>query len=70
MSSKKKNRANNHKNERVSAGMRGEDRIRHFADGGSIAEWRGQAATHKNKREKRNDRSTVQKKAIEDSKDE
>lgn len=53
-----------------SAGVRAEDRKKHFAAGGSLAEWRGKAAVHKNKKDKRKDRSTVKRQAIKDSQDE
>jgi hypothetical protein len=68
MASKKKTRANNHKNKSQStAGVRGVIRKEHFEEGGSLATWRGTSAIHKNHRDKRNDRSTQRRKAIRDS---
>lgn len=74
MASKKKSRANNHKNKRKSvsntSGVRGEMRRQHFEEGGTLAGWRGRSAVHTNRSEKRNDRSTVKQKAIRDSQEE
>lgn len=39
----------------------------HFESGGSPSEWRGSHSVHKNKSDKRQDRSTKIKKAIKDS---
>jgi hypothetical protein len=64
MASKKGNRANNHQN---TSGSRGEDRKKHFADGGSLAEWRGTHTVHKNKKDKRQNRRTRRQQAIRDS---
>lgn len=64
----KKGRANNHKNKRkITAGIRGEIRRQHFEAGGTLAGWRGTTSVQKNKNEKRNDRSTVRRKAIRES---
>lgn len=62
--SKKKN-----KKKKDTKGIRGELRRKHFEDGGSLAEWRGTSAVHKNRKDKRNDRRTRQRKAIKDSLD-
>lgn len=67
MASRKGNRANNHQNK--TAGYRGEDRKQHFADGGSLAEWRGTHTVHKNKKDKRQNRRTRRQQAIRDSMD-
>jgi hypothetical protein len=49
------------------AGIRGKIREDYFACGGSLEGWRGTAATHTNKRDKRNDRNSQRNKAIEES---
>lgn len=71
MASRKKSRANNHKNKSKStAGVRGEIRRQHFESGGTLAEWRGRASVHKSRAEKRNSRSIAKRKAIRDSQEE
>lgn len=60
--SKKKNKASK------TSKIRGEERKRHFEDGGSLAEWRGLHHIHNSK--KRRSRRKERIKAIEDSKDE
>lgn len=71
MASKKKNRANNHKNKtRSTAGIRGVIRAEHFKEGGTLAGWRGTSSVHKNKKDKRNDRSTKRRNAIRESQEE
>jgi hypothetical protein len=68
MASKKKSRANNHKNKRKStAGVRGELRRQYFEEGGTLSGWRGTSSVHKSRAEKRNSRSIAKKKAIRDS---
>ena len=69
MSSKKNSRENNHKNKRKAdtSGVRGAIREDHFAAGGSLAEWRGSAAVHKTREEKRNSRSISKNTAIRES---
>ena len=59
---KRKGKRNN-----STAGQRGEERKQHFADGGSVREWRGTGGVHKNKKDKRQNRRTQKKKAIEES---
>ena len=58
------------KDKKTTAGTRGEDRKKHFASGGSLAEWRGTSSVHKNKKDKRKDRATVKRQAIKESQDE
>lgn len=72
MASKKKSRANNHKNKRKNstAGLRGEVRKQHFEEGGTLAGWRGRSSVHRNRSEKRNDRATQKRNAIRDSQEE
>lgn len=70
MVSQKKSRKNNHKSERQStAGSRGEIRKDHFNSGGSLAEWRGTSSVHKNRKDKRSNRTTKKNKAIQESQD-
>lgn len=71
MASRKKNRANNHKNKRKStAGIRGVLREAHFRNGGTLAGWRGTSSVHRKRKDKRNSRSIAKKKAINDSREE
>ena len=65
MASSKGSRTNNDQSN--TSGSRGEDRKKHFADGGSLAEWRGTHTVHKNKKNKRQNRRTRRKQAIRDS---
>ncbi len=67
MASKKGNRANNHQNKDSTSGVRGEDRKAHFANGGSLAEWRGLHRVHTSRAEKRKTRRTERQQAIRDS---
>lgn len=50
-------------------GIRGKQRENHFNDGGTLKEWRGQHKVHKNRKDKRQNRRTKDKKAIQDSLD-
>jgi len=68
MATKKKSRANNHRNKQdKSVGSRGELRRAHFADGGSTTEWRGRHVVHSDRKNKRKTRSSERRRAIDES---
>lgn len=65
MGRRKRNKRRNSRN--LAAEMRGEDRRLHFANGGTVAEWRGIHTVHTSRAEKRNSRGTDNRNAIQDS---
>jgi len=68
MASKKKSRSNNRRKKRdMLSRIRGEERKQYFEDGGTLAGWRGVSAIHRDKKEKRSNRSTKERKAIQES---
>jgi hypothetical protein len=60
----KKKKANKAK---IISAIKAEIRKAHFESGGSAKEWRGISAIHKNKKNKRQDRNTSIKKAVNES---
>jgi hypothetical protein len=51
----------------LTAAIRGEDRRVYFANGGTLAEWRGTHKVHTSRAEKRKNRGTDDRNAIRES---
>lgn len=71
MSAKRNKRINNRQKKKAFlAAIRGEERKQYFANGGTLAGWRGVSSVQKDKRDKRANRSSRDRKAIREEMDE
>lgn len=63
----RKNKKKKEQRSSLAVKIKGDMRDIHFASGGTPRQWRGSSATHKDKRLKRQDRSTVKNESIKNS---